>query len=457
MLKVPCMQELLESLSLCQFDLCRLGNLKEPQSGIPIRKRLVVGTSSQALHRFLHGKLCRQEHQHYPIAGSTTWNNQSMPLSKFTECYPRRFARQIARVILGDRNKESPIYVNESEHPAKKRRLGEKTSAATIERMFPNINWQTALSLADRTAPRVGVMVIEDGELINMVQKLCPKHTVKHLVLCRGTDRYTGPSKRVYQGEAPLRLRTCIRRRFEDIQVDEEWEAWERLTYKGLRRKGTPARVSMTVFASVRHEEPSSEASSHAARPPSADVEIPPIRERPEMVESVAKRPCTDDRLREGHTNNQEEEGQKQGEDKEREEQRTVIDLASKQHGPSFLALTREEQHWLLKLHRNLGHPGSMKLQEYCRQLGCDQRLVKAIEHLRCSTCLEASQPTIARPSAIHAAGDFGDNVSMDGFTWTNKQGTQFHVYHFVDQSKQQCVPLEDLPKLLSEQSSMDG
>lgn len=23
----------------------------------------------------------------------------------------------------------------------------------------------------------------------------------------------------------------------------------------------------------------------------------------------------------------------------------------------------------------------------------------------------------------------------MAGFTWTNQQGTQFHVYHFVDQS----------------------
>ena len=427
MYRVPCMQGIVSSLSLCTFDLCRLGHLKEPQTGIPIRKRLVVGTSSQALHRFLNGKLCKQDHQHYPIAGSTKCNNQTIPLSKFTESYPKKFARQIVKVILGDKNKENPTYANEAEHPTKKRRLGEKTSAATIERMFPNISWQTTLSLADRTAPRVGAMVIEDGDLMNMVQKLCPKHIVKHLVLCRGTDRYTGPSKRVHQGEAPLRLRTCIRRRFEDIQVDEEWESWERLTFKGLRRKGTPARVSMTVFASVRHEEPSMETHSHDARPSSADVAIPQGHERPEMEESVAKRPCMRDRPEEESITTKKDEGIG--------EPRTVIDLASKKHGPLFMDLTREEQHWLLKLHRNLGHPGHMKLQEYCRQLGCENRLVKAIEHLRCSTCLEASQPTIARPSAIHAAGDFGDNVSMDGFTWTNQQGSQFHVYHFVDQS----------------------
>ena len=144
----------------------------------------------------------------------------------------------------------------------------------------------------------------------------------------------------------------------------------------------------------------------------------------------MAKRPCVVTRPEADPTDTRDE-----GSSQEVSEKRVVIDLASQHHGPLFRQLNREEQQWLLKLHRNLGHPGSMKLQEYCRQLGCDQRIVKAIDHLRCSTCLEAVQPVIARPSAIHTAGDFGDNISMDGFTWTNHQGTQFHVYHFVDQS----------------------
>ena len=445
MFKVPCMQEVLSSLSWCKFDLCRLGNLKEPQSGLPIRKRLLVCTSSRALHRFLHGKFCHQDHQHQSIAGSTVWDHQRMPLSKFTEHYPQKFARQIAKVILGHNKSEDPTYVTETEHPTKKRRLGEKTSAATIERMFPDINWQTVLRLADQTAPRVGIMVVEDGDLLKAVQKLCPKHDVRHVVLCRGTDRYTGPSKRVHKGEAPLRLRACIRRRFEDIQVDEEWESWENLTYKGLRRKGTPARVSLTVFARAKHESPSQESPDSAARPSSADVTIPPEHERPEMAESSTKRHCVGSNpLTTGLDNHNPEVQESSREtrpdgnpevDPKNDDKRLIVDLASKHHGPLFEQLSKEEKQWLLKLHRNLGHPGSAKLQEYCRQLGCETRIVKAIDHLRCSTCLEASQPTIARPSAIHSIGDFGDNVSMDGFTWTNQQGTQFHVYHFVDQS----------------------
>ena len=436
--KVPCMQEIISSLSCCKFDLCRLGDLKEPQTGLPIRKRLLVCTSSQALHRFLNGKLCNQDHHHQPIAGSTQWNNQRMPLSKFTEHYPRKFARQIVKVILGNKQGEDPTYVTEAEHPTKKRRLGEKTSAATIERMFPNASWQTVLRLADQTAPRVGVMVIEDGEMVRLVQKLYPKYVIKHLVLCRGTDRYTGPSKRVHKGEAPLRLRTCIRRRFEDIQVDDEWESWERLTYKGLRRKGVPARVSLTVFAAIRSESPSQDMEALPARPSSAGVTIPPMHDRPEMTDSTAKRQCAVDspesQVPERGMGDTQSENIPES-DQKVSDKRLVIDLASKHHGPLFEQLSKEERMWLMKLHRNLGHPGSAKLQEYCRQVGCEPRIVKAVDHLRCSTCLEASHPSIARPSAIHAAGDFGDNISMDGFTWTNQQGTQFHVYHFVDQS----------------------
>ena len=42
-----------------------------------------------------------------------------------------------------------------------------------------------------------------------------------------------------------------------------------------------------------------------------------------------------------------------------------IIDLASQKHGPDFLQLDRDEQSWLLKLHRNLGHPGQAKLTEF--------------------------------------------------------------------------------------------
>ena len=108
------------------------------------------------------------------------------------------------------------------------------------------------VSMADRMAKRVGTMVVENGPIIDQIQEMCPDHLVKHIVMCRGTDRYLGPNKSMIEGEAPVRKMICIRRHHEDLHVDEEWEPWERLTFKGLRRKGVPARVNLTVFAQVR-------------------------------------------------------------------------------------------------------------------------------------------------------------------------------------------------------------
>ena len=417
MLSVPCVQNIVQELSWCCFDMCRLGNLRDPRSQEPIRKRLIVCTSSAALHRFLHGKFCVEDHIHRHVAGSIMTKQGSMPTSRFTEKYPSKFARQVVKVLLQEKPWEKHVFASqEDDHPTKRRRLGMKASPAEIAQMFPCINWQTALKLADSQAPRVGILVMETGELLNMVQKLCPDHDVRHLVLCRGTDRYVGPCKTMVPGEAPLRRRVCIRRRFEDIQVDEEWEAWERLTQKGLRRTGVAARVSLTIFATAKHRQEISTPTQDSA---SADAPI--IHERPDMPESDAKRRC-------------------QGDDTTLDqpiiphdgEVRQTVDLNSTKHGPLFQKLSREDQNWLLKLHRNLGHPGNAKLTQYCRQLGCPDAIVSAIEHLRCSTCQETAKPSIARPSAIHELEDFGDTVSMDGVTWTNQQGRQFHFYHFV-------------------------
>ena len=100
-----------------------------------------------------------------------------------------------------------------------------------------------------------------------------------------------------------------------------------------------------------------------------------------------------------------------------------------------MLELNSEEQAWIMKIHRNLGHPGASKLQEFCKQLNCPERILQAIPDLKCSVCLENVSPKIARIAAIHEPTDFGDVISMDGITWSNKVGDRFHFYHFVDQA----------------------
>ncbi len=439
MLKVPRMDEIVHNLSWCQFDMCRVGSLVHPETSEPIRKRMIVCTSSRALHQSLHGKLCNQEHKHRLIQGQVLLRGERIRLSTFTEKYPIKFGRQIAKLILKEKAWDNPIYANEADsHPTKRRRLSKKANSVEIEQMFPCVNWQTALHIADRTAPRVGIQIIDTGHLFQSVQKLCPNHDIHHLVVSRGTDRLVGPSCQIAKGKAPVRKRGCIRRRFEDIHVEDEWEPWEKLSVKALRRGGVAARVSVTIFAS-----PKLVVGTQSVQP-SADA---PIHESPAESASEAKRRRVETDESGDPLNSHRSVADSPIDDKERgtpkveedpsvdQSSREFIDWTSQKHGPKFLQLSKETQHWIVKLHRNLGHPGAMKLKLFCKQVGCPNNVIEAIDHLKCSTCEESKGPTIARPSAIHSEGDFGDCISMDGITWTNSQGERFHFYHFVDHS----------------------
>ena len=437
MLQLQPLSEIGEHTMLCRFDLCRMGNLTNPESAMPIRKRLNVATTSDPLARAIHGKLCNSDHEHRQIAGSIKHEGKRMSLSTFTEKYPAKFARQVVKILLYEVPKEKPVFAmddppsqeNNNEHPTKKRRLMSKLSPQAIAQRFADASWQTVMRRANVMAPRVGPLVIDTGEIIHEISMLCPEHEIKHVVLCRGTDRYPGPTRNVLPGSAPLRKRICIRRKHEDVVVDDEWEPWEKLTFKGLRRKGTPARVSLTIFAKAKtvvgQEIPVSE---HVPVQSQSSADVRAVRSAEfEGSEPEPKRPRTHEPM---------DVAQRVSEPEKTESiDRHVIDLASQKHGPRFMMLKPETQAWLLKVHRNLGHPGAMKLTEFCRQLGCPSEILQAIGDLKCSTCAENQDPKIARPSSIHDHGDFGDVVAIDGITWTNKMGQQYNIYHMLDQS----------------------
>ena len=63
LMKTPGMSEILEH-TWNEFDMCRVGNLKDPETREAYRKRMTVCSTSLDLHIALHGKLCQQEHHH---------------------------------------------------------------------------------------------------------------------------------------------------------------------------------------------------------------------------------------------------------------------------------------------------------------------------------------------------------------------------------------------------------
>ena len=412
MLKCPVLKPIHQVTRQCSFDLCLIGNLKDPMTMNPIRKRLVVCTTSPTMFDALNARFCRGEHKHQQIAGSTKLQGKSMPLSRFTEFYPRKFARQIVQLL---RRPCVYCFAGESEHPSKRRRLGDKSSKLSILLQREPVTWDHIMKAVDAMAKRVGVQVVEGGMLIEAIQKLTPDHDIKHVVLCRGTDRMLGPCKTLIPGQAPVRRMVCIRRRFEDLFQEENWETWENLSARQLRRKTVSARCNMTIFAKPKAVETQAPDVDSQRDPP---VNASAIR-TPEPMSKRARVEPDREPLNPDEAQSPPE--------------RMTVDLVSQKHGPEFLKLSVEERNWLLKIHRNMGHPGAQKLQTYCKQIGCSDVIVKAIPHIKCSTCEETKSPTIPRPSAIHEHLDFGDIVSTDGVTFVNSKGQEFHFYHFID------------------------
>ena len=145
-----------------------------------------------------------------------------------------------------------------------------------------------------------------------------------------------------------------------------------------------------------------------------------PTGKRASTTESEDREPD----LKRSKTNQEEGQCQQSTSEDTREE----IDLSSTKHGPKMLSLKPDQRAWLIKIHKNLGHPGAAKMQAFCKQMMRPPEVIEAIPHIKRSTCIESKGPAIPRPSVIHEGKDLGDIVSMDGATWTNKKGKQFHL-----------------------------
>ena len=109
------------------------------------------------------------------------------------------------------------------------------------------------------------------------------------------------------------------------------------------------------------------------------------------------------------------------------------VDEISQDHGPKFLSMSTENRKLALRLHKNLGHPEPAKLCKILQQRGYTQELSRGIMDLKCSVCQTQQRPKLQRPSTLKEELEFGDKVAMDGVKWTNRQGQEFHFYHFID------------------------
>jgi len=94
MFRSPLMKELFEKTQCAQFDLCQVGHLCDPQSNKFVKKGLEVLTTSIKLYQDLHGNTCPGNHEHQRIEGTIRIGEETISRTKWSENYPRKFARR---------------------------------------------------------------------------------------------------------------------------------------------------------------------------------------------------------------------------------------------------------------------------------------------------------------------------------------------------------------------------
>jgi hypothetical protein len=103
------------------------------------------------------------------------------------------------------------------------------------------------------------------------------------------------------------------------------------------------------------------------------------------------------------------------------------------QQGLRFKMLPKWEQQWLLRVHKNLGHPSNDRLVKALQMQGAHPGLVQAAQELACQICKSQEPPKSARPARLKPMLDFNHRIYLDGIDWTNSQGKTYHMYHILD------------------------
>ena len=477
MLRLPYVQEIFQYMLMAQPDLCNAGNLRDPINQKPIRKGLNIATTSQQMFATLDPLRCNGQHEHQVIEGSTFAHGQSMPRSVFSEFYPRKFARIIAKVVTKVRFPNErplgPVYdpilcmfdqvLTLNSRPSKRPRLGpsrslkaktadrslnapddakrlktvEKESEQPMVNMSSPANAQEVMSMVEPMLPRVGRKEIDQPNVLQLVQKVFPDKRVVKVIACKGTERALGPPKNLNPREAPYRRAIMKSRTDLKVYCQEQWEQYDQISNRQINKKLHPCRVNITVFAANLEGSGSASGRNANAEP----VAVPVVKATEPNVN-----PPKSDKEQNGET--VDIDVQHRDEQPEISERATfqpdqgvshpssaegVQDVES--HGPRFKALPREEQAMLKRAHQNLCHPSPEQLSTALRNQGVRPEVSQAVFDMSCPVCAKTQKPKIARPSTLKCELDFNDKVFLDGITWTSQSGKTFHFYHLIDQA----------------------
>ena len=422
--RLACLRELRQLCHQADFDMCVVGHLECPQTGLPMRKSTTVFTTHAALYNTLHGQMCTQHDEHQPIEGSVLFQGERVNRSRFSENYTRRFARQVIRELLSRvENARAFAIDNESMPPTAKRvktstgealRIGKRAEPTEVQRLDETkrqrLSGKQQSPIAERArelvklvheiTPRVGKVTIRDAAILSRLQELFPEKQIQYIMACRGTDRTIGPPDGMQPQQAPWRRALMIRRHDGALVMETQWEAWDALAKTRIVRTNHACKLNITAFGSDLQD-----IASRPSETPPDNQELP--AEMTESAGSPGTAGCSWTRVH--------------------------AEVTDPRQGWAFRHLSGSERQWLAKVHKNLGHPTPERLAQALRAQGYQSRIVEAARQYQCSTCTEGKHASLARPATLRDPLDFNDRVSMDALVFTSGTGQQFRIYHLVD------------------------
>eukprot|EP00438_Fugacium_kawagutii_P005439 Skav226195 [mRNA] locus=scaffold2212:160140:165589:- [translate_table: standard] len=450
MFRLSQMSEIHRYTRACELDLRRFG-LTDPQNGKPIKKSLIILTTNQSMFQRFHGLKCQHDHEHQTLEGSTNTSSGRVLRTQYSEVYPRRFARAVAHVLTkqlqewpvnwqpgmlalqstepclvsGIRKstkakfiRSDVIYPETRASPDAKRRKvtgkqGEMPSLESCQQVIQSVSSQT---------PRVGKVEITDHVIIQHLQDLFPNRIIQRVIACRGTDRTMGPPSGMMTQEAPHRRALMVLRNNGQVAVEKHWERWDQLSKRQLIRPGHACRLNITMFGSDHPD------ISHAS---SSSAPVPNRTESSAAAEPrIEASPVPDQSAVRDHAVPQ---GVSHPESPEETSVERNPEANHSQQGVYFKMLPRWEQQWLLRVHKNLGHPSNDRLTKALQMQGAHPGLVQAAQELACPICKSQEPPKTAKPARLKPILDFNHRIFLDGIDWTNSKGKTFHLYHILD------------------------
>ena len=418
-------QPILKQTQQITVDMCAFG-LQTPVRHVPIRKKIVILSTSPTLIRSLMCKQCPGHPEHQPL---TSRLRQLLGRTHQAGSYCVGFSQHVAKQMLESRN-ASALTLDNGQPLTRKRfktSLGmsqprnslnsqkrasdpgqsEDSQSRTKRRVdlpapvsarnpeaLPVLPWQTVFESATEHAVKASpTLVPPQSRLIDLLQEQLPDVGVLQVFVGKGCKQLQYPLGALPVTVAPWRISLCMRRPDGQAVTYQSLGQEDRTTMStASKRARIPVtEILITIFAQGRASESVTEPGSRTEHAPAESPLNPDL-------EGWAPPP---------------------------------VPL----HGPAFRNLDKDLKTQLIRAHNNLGHPDPKKLSEHLRAAGECKQLVDAALDYQCDACLESTVPRHQRPSKLPEPKEFNDVLGIDGFFFKGQSGYRAYVIHIIDES----------------------